>query len=175
MTNVQFEMCDPRKKQRHEKLMTACMAANGASLFITAVFLDSLRFKFTNAPKTQVIFGDLDAWAASFGAPGLFAPTGLFSQYAIGGAELVAAIILIAATLSPRLRFLRPPGALLALAIMSGAICFHLLTPLGVNVAGDGGALFYTAWAVWGCALALLVLRAGERRDALRRVRALFA
>ena len=54
------------------------------------VFLDSLRFKFTNAPETQVIFGKLNDWAASFGADGLFAQTGLFSQYVIGTAELVA-------------------------------------------------------------------------------------
>ena len=45
------------------------------------VFLDSLRFKFTNAPETQTIFGKLNDWAASFGAEGLFAQTGLFSQY----------------------------------------------------------------------------------------------
>ena len=38
------------------------------ALIAAAVFLDSLRFKFTNAPETQVIFGKLDAWAASFGA-----------------------------------------------------------------------------------------------------------
>ena len=45
------------------------------SLIAAAVFLDSLRFKFTNAVETQVIFGRLDAWAASFGAKGLFAQT----------------------------------------------------------------------------------------------------
>ena len=59
------------------------------------VFLDSLRFKFTNAPETQIIFGKLDAWAASFGAGGLFAQTGLFSQYVIGTAELAASALLL--------------------------------------------------------------------------------
>merc|ERR1712093_618950 len=65
------------------------------SLIASAVFLDSLRFKFTNAIETQVIFGRLDAWAASLGAPGLFAQTGLFSQYVIGSAELLAATLLL--------------------------------------------------------------------------------
>lgn len=149
--------------------------AHGVSFFIAAVFLDSLRFKFTNAPKTQIIFGDLDNWAAGFGAEGLFAPTGLFSQYAIGSAELLASSILLAATLLPRLRFLRPLGALLALAIMSGAVSFHLFTPLGINVDNDRGALFFTACGVWIGALLLLVLKARERRDLSARLAAFFA
>lgn len=149
-------------------------AAHGVSLFISAVFLDSLRFKFANAPKTQLIFGELDRWAAGRGAPGLFAPTGLFSQYVIGVAELVASILLIAAIFIPRLRFLRPLGALLGLAVMSGAVGFHLFTPLGINVDGDGGALFYTACATWLGAFGLLVLRGSERRDLMRRLGLLF-
>lgn len=149
--------------------------ANAVSVFISGVFLDSLRFKFTNAPKTQVIFGDLDALAATYGAQGLFAPTGLFSQYVIGSSELVASIVLVAATFTPRLRFLRPAAAALSLAIMTGAISFHLLTPLGINVAGDGGALFYTACGVWIGALALLLGRRSERRDLLQRLSNLLA
>ena len=137
-------------------------AGHGLTLFIAAVFLDSLRFKFTNAPKTQVIFGDLDGWAAAFGARGLFAQTGLFSQYVIGGTELVASIILLATMLLPRFRFLQPLGALLGIAIMTGAISFHLFTPLGVNVAGDGGSLFYTACSVWISCWVLLFLRRRE-------------
>ena len=66
------------------------LAPNALSLFMAVIFLDSLRYKFTNHPKTQEIFGRLDAWAGSLGAPGLFAQTGLFSQYVIGGAELAA-------------------------------------------------------------------------------------
>lgn len=137
-------------------------AAHGLTIFIAAVFLDSLRFKFTNAPKTQVIFGDLDAWAATFGARGLFAQTGLFSQYVIGGAELVASLILLTAMALPRFRHLQPLGALLGIAIMTGAISFHLLTPLGINVAGDGGSLFFTACGVWVSGWVLLFLRRTE-------------
>lgn len=140
----------------------AGLAGHGLTLFIAAVFLDSLRFKFTNAPKTQVIFGDLDTWAAGFGARGLFAQTGLLSQYVIGGAELVASVILLATMVLPRYRFLQPLGALLGVAIMTGAISFHLFTPLGVNVAGDGGSLFYTACGVWVSCWVLLFLRRRE-------------
>ncbi|HBH45032.1 MAG TPA: hypothetical protein DDY28_11530, partial [Hyphomonas atlantica] len=76
------------------------------ALIAGAVFLDSLRFKFTNAPETQVIFGKLDEWAASFGASGLFTQTGLFSQYVIGTAELVASVLLLVGVV-PALRRLQ--------------------------------------------------------------------
>ncbi len=150
-------------------------APHGLTVFIAAVFLDSLRFKFTNAPKTQIIFGDLGQWAAGFGAPGLFAQSGLFSQYVIGGAELIASIVLIAAMLLRRYRFLQPAGALLSIAIMSGAISFHLFTPLGVDVDNDGGALFYTACGVWVGSWVLLYLRRREFGELVKRLRAFFA
>lgn len=154
---------------------SADWAAHALTLFIAAVFLDSLRFKFTNAPKTQIIFGDLDRWASGLGAPGLFAQGGLFSQYAIGAAELAAAAILVGTMLAKSHRFLQPAGALLSVAIMSGAIGFHLFTPLGVNVDNDGGALFYTACAVWAAAIILLFIRRQESVVLLKRLRALFA
>lgn len=150
-------------------------AAHGVTIFISAVFLDSLRFKFANAPKTQIIFGDLDAWASSFGAPGLFAQTGLFSQHVIGGAELAASAILLGAMILPRYRFLQPLGAFLAIAIMSGAISFHLFTPLGINVDGDGGGLFFAACGVWIGAVILLVLRRAELKELGQRFRMFFA
>lgn len=162
-------------RQNTQPKFLARWAAHGITIFIAAVFLDSLRFKFTNAPKTQIIFGDLDDWSATIGAPGLFAPGGLFSQYAIGGAELVASLILIGTMFAPRRRFLQPLGALLGIAIMTGAISFHLFTPLGVNVDGDGGSLFYTACATWIGAVALLFLRRSEVGELSRRVGAFFA
>ena len=88
------------------------------SLIASAVFLDSLRYKFTNAPETQVIFGRLDAWAGSFGAGGLFAQTGLFSQYVIGSAELVASAFLLLGVF-PAFRRLQTLGALIAVAVMT--------------------------------------------------------
>ncbi|WP_084397534.1 hypothetical protein [Henriciella aquimarina] len=125
------------------------------------VFLDSLRFKFTNAPETQVIFGKLDAWAASLGAPGLFAQTGLFSQYVIGTAELAAATCLLIG-IHPALRRFQALGALIAFAVMSGAVNFHLWTPLGIDPNADGGGLFMMACVVWAGALALIAIRRRE-------------
>jgi hypothetical protein len=122
-------------------------------LFVAFVFIQSLFFKFTNSPETQYIFSTLDLWAASLGFPGLFAPSGIFSQYVVGSAELVASLVLLA-SLIPALRGLRPFGAAIGLAVISGAIFFHLFTPLGVSVPNtdgtqDGGLLFGLACGVW--------------------------
>jgi len=125
------------------------------------VFLDSLRFKFTNAPETQTIFGKLNDWATSFGAEGLFAQTGLFSQYVIGTAELVAVTLLLIG-IHPALRRLQALGALVAFAVMSGAVNFHLWTPLGIDPNNDGGGLFFMAVVVWLTSLGLIIVRRKE-------------
>jgi hypothetical protein len=136
------------------------------TLWIAFVFVQSLFFKFTNSPETQYIFGTLDGWAAGFGFAGLFAPGGIFSQYVIGSAELVASLVLLL-SLMPRFSWLRPFGALLALGVISGAILFHLFTPLGVAVvnddgSSDGGLLFAMAVSVWVSAATLLWLSRGR-------------
>ncbi|WP_417481763.1 hypothetical protein [Maricaulis sp.] len=132
-------------------------------LFIAVIFLDSLRFKFTDAPETQVIFGLLDGWASTWGAAGLFAHTGLFSQYVIGTAELIASAALLIGFI-PGLRRLQVLGAALGLAVMTGAISFHLFTPLGIDPNQDGGGLFVAACIVW---LSCVVLLALKRQEAL--------
>lgn len=131
------------------------------AVIASLVFLDSLRFKFTNAPETQVIFGRLNDWAASFGAGGLFAETGLFSQYVIGSAELLASSLLLLGIV-PALRRLQAIGALIAVAVMSGAISFHLFTPLGIDPNNDGGGLFFMACVVWATSILLLFLSRRE-------------
>lgn len=140
--------------------------------YVAFVFIQSLFFKFTNSPETQYIFGTLNAWAASLGAPGLFAPNGIFSQYVIGTFELIASTILLIGY------FLRKPvlhafGALMSMGVISGAIFFHLFTPLGVQVLNtdgtlDGGELFSLACGVWVASLIILLLRKQEVLDAFR-------
>ncbi|MEQ8177813.1 MAG: hypothetical protein RIA10_05705 [Amphiplicatus sp.] len=130
---------------------------HGLSLFMAAIFLDSLRYKFSNHPKTQEIFGRLNDWAGSLGAPGLFAQTGLFSQYVIGGAELVASVFLLAGLL-PKYQHLQAIGAMIGLAIMAGAVSFHLFTPLGIDPNNDGGGLFVAACINLVAAILLLVV-----------------
>ncbi|MGH6952001.1 MAG: hypothetical protein ACREH4_14140 [Vitreimonas sp.] len=131
------------------------------SLFAAAVFLDSLRFKFADHPNTQEIFGRLDHWAGSLGAPGLFGHAGLFSQYVIGSAELIASLLLLAGLL-PRLARLNALGALIGLCVMTGAVSFHLFTPLGIDPNNDGGGLFAAAVTIWISAIALLIVRRAE-------------
>jgi len=133
------------------------------TLYIAVVFIQSLFFKFTDSPETQHIFGTLDAWSASWGFPGLFAPTGLFSQYVVGSVELLASVLLLTGLLLG-LPLLHAAGALLSLGVISGAIFFHLFTPLGVQVRNtdgsfDGGELFALACGVWLAAAWILWLR----------------
>lgn len=138
------------------------------TLYIAFVFIQSLFFKFTDSPETQYIFGTLEAWGTSLGWPGLFAHDGIFSQYVVGTGELIASTLLLAGLRAP---VLRPLGALMALGVISGAIFFHLFTPLGVSVVNadgtrDGGELFALACGVWLAAALLLWMS----RDVIGRI-----
>jgi hypothetical protein len=135
------------------------------TVFISFVFIQSLFFKFSNSPETIYIFETkLDAWAATLGFPGVFAPGGIFSAKVVGSAELVASVLLLAGASLASQRGLQVAGAALGLAVISGAIFFHLFTPLGVSVQNtdgstDGGELFMLACGVWLSCAALLWLR----------------
>jgi len=60
----------------------------------------------------------------------------------------------------PRFRRLQAFGAALGLAVMTGAISFHLFTPLGIDPNNDGGGLFAMACVVWlSCATLLFIRR----------------
>lgn len=144
------------------------------SLHIAFVFVQSLFFKFTDSPETQYIFGILDQWAGSFGFGGLFAPSGIFSQYVVGSAELVASTMLVIALITG-LKLVRVAGAALSVAVISGAIFFHLFTPLGVQVANtdgtlDGGQLFILACGVWLSGVALLWVNRAVLCELLARI-----
>ena len=127
-------------------------------LYIAFVFLQSLFFKFSGSEETVIIFNTIGTWMLDIGLPQGFAEG--FSNYGgtvTGIAELIAAIlVLIPAT--------RAWGAVAGLMVMSGAIFFHLFTPLGVvrvvDAAGntDGGVLFFMACGVWLSSLALLYI-----------------
>ena len=132
------------------------------TLFICFVFIQSLFFKFAGSPETDHIFSTLDSWAKdTFELAGLFAPGGIFSAYVIGSAELVASLLLLVALFMGK-PGLQGFGGLMATGIMTGAISFHLFTPLGVEVVNeatgveaDGGTLFIMACLVWSSGLAL--------------------
>ncbi|HEX2592338.1 MAG TPA: hypothetical protein VHL34_12620 [Rhizomicrobium sp.] len=107
----------------------------GLSAYIAFVFVQSLFFKFTGSAESIYIFSTLRAWSGI----ALFEP---FGRWAIGTLELIASILLF-------IPVLRIFGAALAIGIMTGAIFFHLFTPLGVVIMGDGGELFTLACGVW--------------------------
>jgi uncharacterized membrane protein YphA (DoxX/SURF4 family) len=145
------------------------------SFFIAFVFIQSLFFKFSNSPETQYIFGTLNSWGGSLGFPGLFAPHGIFSQYVVGTFELIASTLVLTG-LALRKPVVHALGAALALGVISGAIFFHLFTPLGVQVLNtdgtlDGGELFALACGVWCCALGILWIRRHQIQSTLANVK----
>ena len=156
-------------------------AAYGAGLFIAAIFLDSLRFKFTGHETPHHIFTTLRDWSGIE----LFYPAG---PWIIGLSELGAALLLLAAPLALRLigqvRFAglaQTLGGLAAMVIMTGAIGFHLFTPLGVEtpvewangeVVATSPALFIAACITWMSGLAVVLLRGGEALSGLRELKA---
>ena len=121
--------------------------------YVIFVFVQSLFFKFAGSEETDIIFNTIADWMKTVGL-GFIAP--LFAAvggYVIGSVELVASALLLR-------EGTRKFGALLGGAVISGAIFFHLATPLGVdrkiNAQGDtdGGVLFYMACGVWiSCAI----------------------
>lgn len=143
----------------------------GGGFFISGVFLDSLRFKFAGHPTPEHIFTTLRDWSGI----GLFYPAG---PWIIGLGELAASLLLIGIPVvllaTHKKTFIglsQFAGAAVALAIMSGAIVFHLITPLGIAtpVEWDGAtatkfspALFYSASASWVFAAAVMILRRGS-------------
>ncbi len=137
--------------------------------YIAFIFVQSLFFKFSDSPETIYIFGKLETWAAGLGAPGLFAPGGIFSAYVVGSSELVASLLLVGGLASGR-ALIHALGALMALGVISGAIFFHLFTPLGIEVLNadgsyDGGELFYFACGVWLASAVLIGLRKSDLLD----------
>lgn len=132
------------------------------AIFIAIVFVQSLFFKFSNSYETQHIFGTIGEWMAGIGFLE-FASAGFaaYGGYTVGTVELIASILLL-------VRKTQAFGAAVAFGVISGAIFFHLFTPLGVSViineAGDrdGGQLFAMAVLVWLFSLVIMYLRRAD-------------
>lgn len=136
------------------------------AVFIAVVFVQSLFFKFSNSFETRHIFSTIGDWMAAVGFPtGLAEGFATYGGYTVGSIELLAAILLL-------IRRTQVVGAAISFCVISGAIFFHLATPLGVSViideAGtrDGGQLFSLAIGVFVSSLGLLWLR---RQDLVSR------
>ena len=113
-----------------------------AQILVALILAQTLFFKFTYAPETQVIFGTRGGRPAATG---------------VGMVELLCVVLL----LIPRTA---ASGALLSLLVISGAIFTHL-TSLGVQIIdpvtrkGDGGLLFFLACVVALGSLLILAFR----------------
>lgn len=121
--------------------------------YIAYILLWYLPFKF--APDSY-LFQVLEDWA---GLP-WFEP---HFRYVTGGVEAVASLLLF-------IPGLQVAGAAVAFGTMTGAIFFHVFTPLGIDPYNDGGKLFTEACTLWAFSLAILVLRRHEILPLLRRL-----
>ena len=104
------------------------------------ILLQTLYFKFSASPESIYIFSKLG-----------MEPWGRIS---IGILELIAGILILVPATTPF-------GALLAIALMSGAIFFHL-TKLGISVQNDGGQLFIYAVLVLVSSTVLVIIYRSE-------------
>ena len=123
------------------------------SIFIAVVFIQSLAFKFTSAPESIHIFQTIENWIGlAFFEPGM--------RYLIGVTELIfSVLVLIPAT--------RIIGAMGALAVITGALFFHVASPLGIFVQGDP-TLFILAVGVFLSSIGLLYLLRDQFEDLLK-------
>ena len=106
-----------------------------AALFIAGTLLWYEQYKLTGNAGSVWLFTTLSDWLF---IPGYEKPFRL----AVGTAEIIASILIVI----PATRVI---GAIGTLGIMSGAIFFHTVSPLGIDPYGDGGALFKEACEVW--------------------------
>ena len=81
----------------------------------------------------------------------------------VASLEILASILVVI----PSTRVI---GAALALGIMSGAIFFHVFSPLGIDPYNDGARLFTEACEVWLLSAFILLVYRKEAMVLLRRV-----
>lgn len=124
--------------------------------WIAYVFVWYLQYKFTGHDGSVWLFTVITDWLGLHGHEKAM-------RIGVGSAELTAAILCFI----PRLRAV---GAALTIALMGGAIFFHVVSPLGIDPYEDGGKLFKEACATIVAACVLLWL---ERDNALAIARSL--
>jgi uncharacterized membrane protein YphA (DoxX/SURF4 family) len=107
-----------------------------AAFWIAYEFLYYEQYKLTGHPgSVDYIFQPLADW---FGIGAYEKPFRL----SVASMEILASILVV-------LPWTRVYGALLAVGIMSGAIFFHTVGPIGIDPYGDGGVLFKEAILTW--------------------------
>ena len=127
-----------------------------AALYIAGVLLWYEQYKLTGNEGSVYLFTILSDWLHIHGYE---KPFRLF----VASMEIAASILVVV----PATRVF---GAAFALGIMSGAIFFHVVSPLGIDPYNDGGALFKEACTVWLCAAFILAVRRDDAISLLRQV-----
>ena len=142
--------------------------------WICKVFLSSLPYKFSAHPDTQHIFGTIGIWMQNV----LHEDIGSWfiknGAYSVGIIELLTSLLLLSPVLfillkklnlmknTPSRELIHGLGGLLAAKVMLGAVFFHLVTPLGIEVfhngKSDGGSLFYAAVSILALGLILAAI-----------------
>lgn len=115
------------------------------SAWIAFIFVWYLQFKFTGDDGSVGLFTTLTDWLGFHGHEKVM-------RIGTGTAELIASVLLFDLAL-------QAVGAVLAFCIMSGAIFFHVVSPLGIDPYGDGGVLFKQACSVWVGSLVIVAIR----------------
>jgi uncharacterized membrane protein YphA (DoxX/SURF4 family) len=128
------------------KFMKSLRASWVLRIVVAAILIQTLFFKFTGAEESVYIFSTLG-----------MEPYGRIGS---GITELTAAILI----LIHRTTLL---GALIGLAVMSGAILSHLIV-LGIEVKDDGGTLFILAVITFLCCSVLVYQKKSGISDLLK-------
>ncbi|MGE0415919.1 MAG: hypothetical protein AB7O80_03855 [Acetobacteraceae bacterium] len=114
-----------------------------AALAIAFIFLWYEQFKLTGNQGSVDLFTTITDWLYLDGHEKAFRLT-------VATGEIIAAILVVI----PATRLY---GAALSLGIISGAIFFHIFSPLGIDPYHDGGTLFKEAVFVWICSVFILL------------------
>jgi uncharacterized membrane protein YphA (DoxX/SURF4 family) len=119
-----------------------------AAFYIAGTLLWYEQYKLTGNEGSVYLFTILSDWLHIHGYE---KPFRLF----VATLEIIASILVL-------VPITRIVGAAFALCIMSGAIFFHVVSPLGIDPYNDGGALFKEACTVWLCSAFILLVRGSD-------------
>ena len=126
-----------------------------AALYIAYVLLWYEQYKLTGNEGSVWLFTVLSDWLYLDGHEKAFRLT-------VASGEILASVLVL-------IPYTRMYGAGLTLGIMSGAIFFHVFSPLGIDPYHDGGALFTRACMTWLSAAFILFAYRAEVLALLRR------
>lgn len=116
--------------------------------YIAFIFLWYEQYKLLGDQGSVELFTILTDWFGFHGHESVM-------RIGVGLCEIVASLFILV----PAVQGL---GAIGAFMLMSGAIFFHLVTPLGVDPYHDGGVLFKEACSVWITAVVIIWWRRAQ-------------